>query len=108
LSTDVAAVLGEMRRDVPGGGEIAMVYDQANLVNDAVIGVRDAILIGAALAILVLAVFLGDPRITLVAGLAIPLSVVLTLALFPLLGESLNLMSLGGLAVAIGLVIDDA
>jgi CzcA family heavy metal efflux pump len=108
LSEDVASVLGAVRRDVPGGGEIVMVYDQASLVNDAIAGVGDAILLGAALAVVVLAVFLGNWRITLVAGLAIPLSVVLTLALFPLLGESLNLMSLGGLAVAIGLVIDDA
>jgi multidrug efflux pump subunit AcrB len=45
---------------------------------------------------------------TLIAGLAIPISVLLTLAIFPLVGESLNLMSLGGLAVAIGLIIDDA
>jgi CzcA family heavy metal efflux pump len=108
LSEDVAAVVAEVRSDVPGGGGVAMVYDQANLVNDAVDGVRDAILVGAALAVVVLAVFIGNWRITLVAGLAIPLSVALTLALFPLLGESLNLMSLGGLAVAIGLVIDDA
>jgi CzcA family heavy metal efflux pump len=108
LSEDVASVIGDARLDVPGGGSIAMVYDQATLVNDAVDGVRDAILIGAALAVVVLAVFIGNWRITLVAGLAIPLSVVLTLALFPLIGESLNLMSLGGLAVAIGLVIDDA
>ena len=108
LSEDVASVVLEARRDVPGGGAIALVYDQATLVNDAVQGVADAILVGAALAVVVLAVFIGSWRITLVAGMAIPLSVLLTLALFPLLGESLNLMSLGGLAVAIGLVIDDA
>ena len=108
LSRDVASVIGETRAQVPRGGAIALVYDQATLVNDAVDGVRDAILTGAALAVVVLAVFIGNWRITVVAGLAIPLSVLLTLALFPLLGESLNLMSLGGLAVAIGLVIDDA
>lgn len=108
LSRDVGSVIEETRAHVPGGGGIALVYDQATLVNDAVDGVRDAIVIGAVLAVVVLAVFIGSWRITLVAGLAIPLSVLLTLALFPLLGESLNLMSLGGLAVAIGLVIDDA
>ncbi len=108
LSRDVAAILADERPHVPGGGSIETVYDQATLVNDAVAGVEDAIGLGALLSILVIAVFLGDLRMTIVAGLAIPVSVALTIAMFPLMGESLNLMSLGGLAVAIGFVIDDA
>ena len=108
LSQDTAAILAEVAPLVPEGGTIEPVYDQAILVDDSILGVRDAILIGALLSTLVLAVFLGDLRMTLVAGMAIPLSVALTIAMFPLIGESLNLMSLGGLAVAIGLIIDDA
>jgi CzcA family heavy metal efflux pump len=108
LSRDVAGILDEVRPLVPGGGLLVPVYDQASLVNDSIEGVGDAIAVGAALSILVIALFLGSWRVTLVAGLAIPLSVLLTLATFPLVGESLNLMSLGGLAVAIGLIIDDA
>ncbi|MDZ4774919.1 MAG: efflux RND transporter permease subunit [Planctomycetota bacterium] len=108
LSEDVARVLVEERAHVPGGGTIVSVYDQARLVDESIAGVRDAIGIGALLSVVVIAIFLGNWRLTLVAGLAIPISVLLTLALFPLVGESLNLMSLGGLAVAIGLIIDDA
>jgi len=108
LSAGTARILDEMRPRVPDGGRIVPVYDQADLVDDSIAGVRDAIGIGAVLAVVVLALFLGSWRITVIAGLAIPISVVLTLAVFPLIGESLNLMSLGGLAVAIGLIIDDA
>ncbi|MBK7643705.1 MAG: efflux RND transporter permease subunit [Planctomycetes bacterium] len=108
LSRDVNAILDEMRPHLPGGARFEPVYDQSRLVDESVQGVRDAIALGALLSILVIFAFLGEWRITLVAGLSIPISVLLTLAAFPLLGESLNLMSLGGLAVAIGLVIDDA
>lgn len=108
LSREVQSVLADMRQTVPGGGTIVLVYDQAQLVESGIASVRDAIALGAVLAVLVLLLFLGDFRTTLVAGLSIPLSVTLTLATFPWLGQSLNLMSLGGLAVAIGLVIDDA
>ncbi|HUR29013.1 MAG TPA: efflux RND transporter permease subunit, partial [Planctomycetota bacterium] len=108
LSHDVGAILEHVRALVPEGGEIVPVYDQAQLAVDSIAGVRDAIALGAVLSVIVIALFLGDWSMTLVAGLAIPISVLLTLAAFPLVGESLNLMSLGGLAVAIGLVIDDA
>ncbi len=108
LSAAVRAIEDEMRPRLPGGAHFAPVYDQSQLVDESVQGVRDAIALGALLSILVIFLFLGEWRITLVAGLSIPISVLLTLAAFPLLGESLNLMSLGGLAVAIGLVIDDA
>jgi CzcA family heavy metal efflux pump len=108
LSAAVRAIQDEMRPRLPGGAHFAPVYDQSQLVDESVRGVRDAIALGALLSILVIFLFLGEWRITLVAGLSIPISVLLTLAAFPLLGESLNLMSLGGLAVAIGLVIDDA
>jgi multidrug efflux pump subunit AcrB len=108
LSAEVARIVAEVQGAVPSGGRIEMVYDQAQLVDDSIAGVRDAIALGALLSVAVIAIFLGDWRITVVAGLAIPISVLLTIAAFPLVGESLNLMSLGGLAVAIGLIIDDA
>ena len=69
---------------------------------------RDAILIGGVLAVLVLLVFLRNWRLTLVAAVTLPLTVVSTFFFMWLFGESINLMSMGGLAVAIGLVIDDA
>jgi multidrug efflux pump subunit AcrB len=70
--------------------------------------VRDAILIGIALCVAVIALFLRDVRGGLVAALAVPLTLGITFIPVHLLGQSLNLMSMGGLAVAIGLVVDDA
>ena len=86
----------------------AEVYDLAEFVADAIANVRDAILIGGLLAVVVLLVFLRDWRLTLVAALTLPLAVVPTFLFMWLFGETINLMSMGGLAVAIGLVIDDA
>ncbi|MEO6708507.1 MAG: efflux RND transporter permease subunit, partial [Planctomycetota bacterium] len=108
LSREVNEILAQVRPLVPAGGLIVTVYDQALLVDASIAGVRDAIGLGTLLSVFVIALFLGNWSLTLVAGLAIPISVLLTLAVFPLVGESLNLMSLGGLAVAIGLIIDDA
>ena len=84
------------------------VYDQAELVDDSMASVRDAILIGIALSLLVIAVSLRDWRAGLVAALPVPLTLLGTFAVMRWLGVTLNLMSLGGLAVAIGLVVDDA
>src|SRR4029078_7654936 len=73
----------------------------------SIANVRDAIVIGAIFSVVILLVFLKSVRATLIASLAIPLSLVITFAFLAQLGDTLNLMSLGGLAVAIGLIIDD-
>ena len=93
---------------MPAGVRIEKVYDQASLVREAVGSVRDAMLIGALLAVLVLFLFLRHGRITAISATAIPLTLAITILAMKLLGSSFNLMSLGGMAVAIGLVIDDA
>src|SRR6185295_18076949 len=77
-------------------------------VATAIANVRDAILIGGVLAVFVLLLFLRDWRVTLIASITLPLTVLATFLFMRLFGESINLMSMGGLAVAIGLVIDDA
>ena len=74
----------------------------------AIDNVRDAILIGSGLAVLVLLAFLRNWRLTIVAASTLPLTVISTFFFMWLFGESINLMSMGGIAVAIGLVIDDA
>ena len=74
----------------------------------AIANVRDAILIGGLLAVVVLIVFLRDVRLTLIAAVTLPLAVIPTFVFMRVFGGSINLMSMGGLAVAIGLVIDDA
>ena len=87
---------------------LTAVYDQAELVRESIGSVRDAILIGIVLCIVVIALFLRSARAGIAAALAVPLTLGAAFLPMGLLGQSLNLMSLGGLAVAIGLVIDDA
>jgi CzcA family heavy metal efflux pump len=101
-------VVREIAGTLPAGVRVTPVYDQAALVTESMRSVRDAILIGIALCVGVIALFLRDVRAGLVAALAVPLTLGITFIPVRLLGQSLNLMSLGGLAVAIGLVIDDA
>jgi CzcA family heavy metal efflux pump len=104
----VESALRELARSLPSGLVLSKVYDLAGFVADAMSSVRDAILIGGLLAVIVLFVFLRAWRVTLIAALTLPLTVISTFVLMKLFGETINLMSMGGLAVAIGLVIDDA
>ena len=99
-----------MVRVVPVGGDIRVrkFWDLSTLVASAVDNLRDAILIGLVLSTLVLLFFLRNWRSTLIAGIVIPLTIVITFAFMLVLGQGLNLMTLGGLAVGVGLIIDDA
>src|SRR5206468_124161 len=90
------------------GSHLFKVCDLAKFCSTAIATVSDAILIVAILAVIVLIVCLRDWRITLIASITLPLTVVSTFLFMKLSGESINLMSMGGLAIAIGLVIDDA
>ncbi len=93
---------------IPAGVHWGNFYDQAKFIRDSVHGVRDAILIGVGLAALVLLLFLRRWKLTLVAALAIPATVALVLLGLGVSGQSVNLMTLGGIAAALGLVADDA
>jgi len=93
---------------IPQGVEWSNFYDQARFVLDSVRGVRDAILIGVGLAALVLLVFLRSWRATLIVVLAVPLTVALVFVGLRAFGMTVNLMTLGGVAAALGLVADDA
>jgi CzcA family heavy metal efflux pump len=103
-----SALRDEVAPSLPAGLHISKVYDLAEFVDSSIANVRDAILIGGLLAVVVLIVFLGNWRMTLISALTLPLTVVSTFLFMKVFGESVNLMSMGGLAVAIGLVIDDA
>jgi CzcA family heavy metal efflux pump len=107
---DVQHALAQLRTShtLPPDVELVPVYDQADLVDQAITSVRDAILIGIALSLLVIAVSLRDWRAGLVAAVPVPLTLLGTFAVMRWMGVTLNLMSLGGLAVSIGLVVDDA
>lgn len=104
----VDAALASLARALPGGIRVTKVYDLAEFVRASITNVRDAILIGGLLAVVVLLVFLRDVRLTLIAAVTLPMAIVPTFVFLWLFGGSVNLMSMGGLAIAIGLVIDDA
>src|SRR5690606_12307000 len=91
-----------------GRARVIVVQDAGAYIEDAITNVREAALLGAALAVVVLLLFLRDLRATLVIGLAIPFSVLATFALMYFGGLSLNLISFGGLALGIGMLVDNA
>jgi multidrug efflux pump subunit AcrB len=105
ISRDVRELLAKQK--MPGNIKATVVYDQAEFVQTSVHNVRDAILIGGLFSILILLAFLRSWRATLISALAIPTTLAITFLFLHWSGETLNLMSLGGLAVAIGLIIDD-
>src|SRR5262249_7422693 len=105
ISRDVRDLLA--RQPPPRNIEATVAYDQARVVETAVTNVRDAILVGSLFSVLILLAFLRSWRATLIAALAIPVTLAITFLFLYWSGETLNLMSLGGLAVAIGLIIDD-
>jgi CzcA family heavy metal efflux pump len=108
VATAVADKVQLLRSQLPPGVHMTPFYDQSELVTESIASVRDAILIGLLLACLVLFLFLRDWTSSLVAGLVIPVTVAATILFLWIIGQSFNLMTLGGLAAAIGLVIDDA
>ncbi|MGA7525325.1 MAG: efflux RND transporter permease subunit [Acidobacteriaceae bacterium] len=108
VADEVAAEITQLRHALPPGVDIAPFYDQSHLVRDSIASVRDAILIGLVLAAIILVLFLRDWTASLVAGLVIPVTIMVTFIALWSLGQSFNLMTLGGLAAAVGLVIDDA
>jgi len=108
VAQEVHAEVENIQRALPPGVELKPFYDQSLIVSQSIKSVRDAILIGLILASIILVLFLRDWGTSVVAGMVIPVTVTLTFIVLKLLGESFNLMTLGGLAAAVGLVIDDA
>jgi CzcA family heavy metal efflux pump len=108
LKVGIDEAVARLATTLPAGIAISRVYDLAEFVEESIASVRDAILIGGLLAIVVLLVFLRSWRLTMIAAVTLPLAVIPTFVFMWLFGGTINLMSMGGLAVAIGLVIDDA
>lgn len=100
--------LERLRHELPPDVKLAFFYDQSLFVREGVRSVWESIFFGLALSIIVLYAFLRSVATTLVAAVAIPVTVLITLLGMKLFHMSFNLMSLGGIAAAIGLVIDDA
>ena len=108
VANAVDAEIAELRQKLPPGVRLEPFYDQSQLVRDSISSVRDAIFIGLILACIILFLFLRDWTSSLIAGLVIPVTIAVTILVLWAIGQSFNLMTLGGLAAAIGLVIDDA
>jgi CzcA family heavy metal efflux pump len=106
IGKDVVAQLNTM--NLPTGVLFENFYDQADFINSSILSTRDAILIGILLAMAVMFAFLRSTRIMFVIMLIVPATIALTLVILSLLGETINIMTLGGIAAAVGLIIDDA
>jgi multidrug efflux pump subunit AcrB len=108
IASAAAAALSSLEASLPTDVRIASWYDQSDLVESSATGLRDAVIIGAALAGLVLLLFLRNLRVTLIALVTVPGVLASACLLLLVFHESLNIMTLGGMAAAVGLIIDDA
>ncbi|MGE0707138.1 MAG: efflux RND transporter permease subunit [Planctomycetota bacterium] len=108
IQRELTRSFARLRAQLPADVRVATWYDQSELIVAAARSVRDAVLVGVVLAALVVLVFLRSARVTLIAALTVPMVLAITLLLLSALGMSLNIMTLGGMAAAVGLIIDDA
>ena len=108
VANEVHALIQQISPTLPAGVHLEPFYDQSTIVHDSIASVRDAVLIGIVLSSIVLVLFLRDWGTSLVAGLVIPVTLLITFIVLKLTNQTFNLMTLGGLAAAVGLVIDDA
>jgi heavy metal efflux system protein len=104
----VRQALEEAQKTLPPGVHVRTVYDQSELIGHALSSVQRAILVGAALVVIVLFVLLGDPRSALIVTVTLPLSVILAGIAMRWFGAGINTMTLGGLAIAVGILVDAA
>ncbi|HJQ82856.1 MAG TPA: efflux RND transporter permease subunit [Candidatus Binatia bacterium] len=108
VAAGIRLALEELQRSLPPGIQLRAVYDQSELIGSALGGVGRAVLVGACFVVLVLVVLLGDLRAALIVTLTLPLSIALAGLLLRPAGVGLNTMTLGGLAIAVGLLVDAA
>ncbi len=108
IARGIKAKLRDIRKQIPERVKIADWYDQSDLITASERSTRDAVFIGIVLAALVLLIFLRDWKVTLIATLTVPAVLAATILLLYALKMSFNIMTLGGMAAAVGLIIDDA
>ncbi|MGA7803938.1 efflux RND transporter permease subunit [Bradyrhizobium sp.] len=105
---NVKSFLPQIRQAAPKGSKIDLLFDQSVFVSGAIMDVLREGIIAAGLTGLMILLFLGSWRSTLVVLISIPLSILTSLAVLALLGHTINIMTLGGLALAVGILVDDA
>ena len=108
LSNDVRKAMGEIKKDFPDGVDYQIVYDPTRFVKQSIQAVIETLLIAIALVVLVVIVFLQTWRASIIPLAAVPVSIIGTFAFLLLLGFSINTLTLFGLVLAIGIVVDDA
>jgi multidrug efflux pump subunit AcrB len=107
VADEVRQEMEGLRSTIPAGVNLDVFYDQSNIVRASIFSVRDAIIIGLLLAGFVIWLFLRDWGTAIMTGLVVPVTIVVTFIAMKIVGQSFNMMTLGGLAAAVGLVIDD-
>lgn len=108
LTSKVEAAIADLQKTLPEGSELLTIYRQQDYIDLSINNLKDALLEGIIMVSIVLFLFLFNLRVTIITLTAIPLSLAITVLVFAILGLSVNSMTLGGLAVAIGMVVDDA
>src|SRR5712671_399261 len=108
VANEVNQEIQRIRPSLPAGVELNVFYDQSTIVRESIGSVRDAIIVGLLLAGFIIWLFLRDWGTALMTGLVIPVAIFVTFIAMKILGQSFNMMTLGGLAAAGGLIIDDA
>src|SRR5580704_8109792 len=108
VANEVHQEMEKLRSMIPAGIELNLFYDQSNIVKASIGSVRDAIIIGLFLTGFIIWLFLRDFSAAVMSGLVVPVTIFVTFIAMKILGQSFNMMTLGGLAAAGGLVIDDA
>ena len=93
---------------LPDGAEISLLADQSIFVTGAISGVVREGIIAACLTAIMILLFLGDWKSTLIIAISIPLSILASLSILSAIGQTINIMTLGGLALAVGILVDDA
>src|SRR5699024_6439383 len=108
VATTIKKSLESIEADLPADVSLSVVIDTSEFIEEAVDSVMQNILIGGAISVLVLLLFLKSIRATIVIGLSIPIAIISTFALMYFTGETLNILTLGGLALGIGMMVDSS
>jgi len=106
IGNDVIDALGALK--LPSGIRFENFYDQSGFIESSIHSTRDSIIVGIALAMVVLLVFLRSWRVSIVIALVVPLTIASTIVCLDVVGKTINIMTLGGIAAAVGLIIDDS
>jgi len=108
INRELKKKLEELKSQLPPSLHISTWYNQSDLIEESYGSVRDAIIFGVFIAIVIMFIFLKNVRLMFITVITLPVTLIITVVLMKLFGQTLNLMTLGGMAASIGLIIDDS